>query len=138
MAGDIGPEDEPVLKWLVIEDAYTRAYQKGEHADEFLDREGDSEALRLYLRYKPYNLMIGRPLYPEKQAGVCFFIQVTAPPERGDIKRETYAALEDDDRLFFLRGDILENAGQPKTDEVMKMVREGHLIPKVEFTEETG
>jgi len=138
MAGDIGPEDEPVLKWLVIEDAYTRAYQKGEHADEFLDREGDSEALRLYLRYKPYNLMIGRPLYPDKVPGICFWIQVTAPPERDDISREIYAALEDDDRLFFLRGDILENAGQPKTDEVMKMVREGHLIPKVEFTEETG
>jgi len=138
MAGETGSEDEPDLKWIDLEDAYTRAYQKGEQSEEFLDREGDSEALRLYLRYKPYNLMIGRPLYPDRTQGICFWIQVTAPPERGDISREIYAALEDDDRLFFMRGDILENAGRPRTEEVMKMVREGYLIPKDEFTEETG
>lgn len=137
MTDDSWHEAEPDLKWLDIEEAYTRAYQKGEHAEEFLDREGDTEALKLYLRYKPYNLMIGRPLYPDSAQGVMFWIQVTAPPERGDIRRVTYAALEDDDRLFFMRGDILENAGQPKTEEIMRMIREGHLIPKDEFTEET-
>jgi hypothetical protein len=138
MAGDVGHEAEPDLRWIDIEDAYARAYQKGVHAEEFLDREGDTEAMRLYLRYRPYNLMIGRPLYPADTPGIRFWIQVTAPPERGDISRVTYAALEDDDRLFFMRGDTLENAGQPKTDEVMRMIREGHLIPKDEFTEETG
>jgi hypothetical protein len=134
----LGTEEEPDLKWIDIEEVYTRAYQKGEQVDEFLDREGDSEALRLYLRYKPYNLMIGRPLYPERFPGICFWIQVTAPPERGDIKRELYAALEDDERLFFLHEDVLENAGRPRTEEIMKMIKQGHLIPKQEFLEETG
>ena len=131
-----GPEEEPVLKWLDIEDAYAKVYQKGVHADEFIDTDSETERLRIYLRYKPYNLLIGRPQFPESSPGILFWIQITAPPERTDISRQLYAALDEDDRLFVLRNDILENAGWRKTEEVLKMIREGHLMPFSEFTDD--
>lgn len=129
---------EPDLKWLDLEDIYTKVYLKGEQADEYREIDGDIEAMRVYLRYQSFNLMIARPLFPENSGGICFYIQVTAPPERRDIGRELYAALEDDDRLYFLRGDILENAGWRRTAEILKMVRQAHIIPKAEFLDETG
>ena len=129
------PEEEPIIRWPDLEEAYIRAYQKGEQSSEFLDIEGNTERLRVYLRYKPYDLLIGRPLFPEEVPGINFWIQVTAPEHRQDIPEQLFVALEEDQRLFFLRNDILENAGWRKTEEVLKMIRQGHLLPRSEFTD---
>ena len=130
-----GPDQEPTFRWPDIEEAYTRIYLKGEQSGEFLDIDGDTERLRIYLRYKPYDLLIGRPMFPEQVPGINFWIQITAPEHREDIPEQLYVALEEDDRLFFLRNDILENAGWRKTEEILKMIKEGHLLPLREFTD---
>jgi len=132
-----GHEQEgPSLTWLDLEEAFARAHRMGEQSIQYLEQDGNSELLKLYLRNEPYNLMLGRPLFPEDVPEILFWIQVTAPSDRNDIPRQLYAALPDDDRLFFLRDDILENAGRPKTDEILEMVRQAHLIPVSEYTDD--
>jgi len=132
----------PDPSWMDIEDAYARTYRLGFYPENFLDFIGETgkeiEVLPIYLRQRPFNLILGRPHYPEQSAGVCFLIQVIAAPERPDIKRELYAALEGEQRLFMLHKDELRRISRRKTDEILKMVREGQIIPKEEFTQETA
>lgn len=134
--GGSSGEQEPNLSWVDIEDAYTRVYLRGEQSDEFTRIDGDTETLRVYLRYRPFNLMIGRPLFPEKAQGIAFWIQVTTPAHRPELPRELYAALADENELMVLRNDALEEVGADKTEEILKMIRGGHLLPWREFEKE--
>lgn len=130
-------EHEPGLRWVDLENLYASAYLKGEQSDEFVEIDGSTESLRLYLRYKPFNLRISRPLFPEKAPGIAFWIRLTAPKDRPELSRELYTALIDKDQLMLLQDNTAEAVGADKTEEILKMVREGHLIPASEFTDET-
>lgn len=132
-------EHEAFSRWPDLDDLYGQVHLKGEQSAEFLFLDGDTLTLRLYLRYRPYNLWIGQPLFPEQSQGIAYWIQITAPADSSDIPRELYAALETEDNLFRLaHADKLQNVGKRKTEEVLNMIREGTLLPFSEFTDETG
>jgi hypothetical protein len=134
-------DDGPEPQWMDIEDAFTRAYQRGYYPEEYMGFIGEKgkevEVLPIYLRQQPYNLLVGRPHYPETAQGVSFFIQITAAPERLDIERELYAALEGETRLWIFQKEELRRVSKRTTERILKMIREGHIIPKDEFTKET-
>ena len=128
-------EPEPLPSspiWIALEDFFAQADLQGEHSHEILRIVGDTLVLGLYLRQRPYNYLVGKPLFPDRTDGFIYWIQ-KQPDPKSSVEAELYGARNNEERLFKIRGDVLENIGVSETAVILSELAKAQLLPLREF-----